>query len=119
MQHAIAASHPTHRPRTRSRNGTFSGTEVAILLGIVAALVVTTLATRSATPADVPTTHVRVEAGETLWSLAHDHPVDGLTTEQAVALIADLNDLGEGMPLHAGRTVRVPSPSAAGGVALR
>jgi len=120
MHHAIAASHPTRRrPQMRTRNGALSGTEIAILVGIMAALVITTLATRSTTPTDVPTIHVRVEAGETLWSLADEHPVDGLTTEQAVVLIADMNNLDDGTPLHAGRTIRVPSRTAADGVALR
>lgn len=54
---------------------------------------------------------VRVAPGQTLWAIARQHPVDGLTTAQTADLIADLNHLGSAS-LAAGSVIRVPVPPA-------
>lgn len=60
---------------------------------------------RAASAHDTAT--VRVRAGETLWTLAHRHAVDGQSTEQTAQLIADLNGL-QGGELRQGQEIKVP-----------
>lgn len=84
---------------------------VALLLG--AALI-------SATPNQerMPTTTVRVGSGDTLWSLAHRYPVDGLTTGQTVELLSEINKLQDAT-IVTGAILRVPARTAPEGVAMR
>jgi LysM repeat protein len=56
----------------------------------------------------VPTTTHRVTVGDTLWSLARQYPVEGLTTGQTVELLQQVNDL-DGATIVAGTCLRVPS----------
>jgi len=71
------------------------------------------------TPAEVPTRSLRVEAGDSLWSIAAAHRVEGLTTEQTVELIRNTNGM-TGSMLQTGQLLRVPDPSSgAAAVALR
>jgi hypothetical protein len=58
-------------------------------------------------PADVATRPVRVEAGDTLWSIASAHPVPGLRTEQTVDLIRRKNGM-ELSVVHVGQLLDVP-----------
>lgn len=68
---------------------------------------------------DLRTQDVRVEPGQTLWSLATQYPVEGSDTARTVEIIASLNDLDGGV-LQAGSTVRVPVTNTdPGAVALR
>ena len=55
----------------------------------------------------VPSTRVRVERGDTLWAIAKQHRVSGLSTEQTADLIARLNNL-DAPALVAGRELKVP-----------
>jgi hypothetical protein len=55
---------------------------------------------------------VRVEAGETLWTLAKAHPVEGLSTEQNTQLIARLNGMDSHTQVAAGTVLRVPAAPA-------
>lgn len=52
-------------------------------------------------------TEVSVSPGDSLWSLASEHPVTGLDTGRTVELIRERNDLSTGA-LHAGMTIEVP-----------
>lgn len=61
----------------------------------------------SGPPADVATRPVRVEAGDTLWSIASAHPVPGLRTEQTVDLIRRTNGM-EGSVVYVGQLLDVP-----------
>jgi|GEM_PF-4813206 len=68
---------------------------------------------------ELRTQDVRVEPGQTLWSLAKQYPVEGADTARTVEIIASLNGLSDGV-IQAGSTVRVPvTNTEQGAVALR
>ena len=95
-------------PRVRSSTGSVSAVEIAIVIAIVVLLILGV-----ATGANTPREHVaavrtiRVEAGQTLWSIARSNPVPGLTTQQTVELIARTNGLGDDR-VAALESLRVP-----------
>jgi LysM repeat protein len=64
------------------------------------------------------TTTIKTRSGDTLWELAGQHPVKGLTTGETTALIAEINDLSEGT-LASGTTVIVPSEDGGPQLAMR
>lgn len=51
---------------------------------------------------------VRVHTGESLWSLAEEHPVEGLTTQETSDMIRSVNHLERGS-LDAGAVLKVPA----------
>lgn len=51
---------------------------------------------------------VKVFDGESLWSLAEEHPVDGLSTQETSDLIRSVNHLSRGS-LDAGSYLKVPA----------
>lgn len=51
---------------------------------------------------------VEVEPGDSLWSLAEEHEVDGLSTQQVSDYIAEVNDLESSM-LRPGQEILVPA----------
>lgn len=53
---------------------------------------------------------VRVHAGDSLWSLAEEHPVDGLSTQETSDMIRSVNHLEHGS-LDAGAHLKVPARS--------
>ena len=53
---------------------------------------------------------VRVQAGDSLWSLAEDHPVEGLSTQETSDMIRSVNHLEHGT-LDAGAHLKVPARS--------
>ena len=53
---------------------------------------------------------VRVHAGDSLWSLAEDHPVEGLSTQETSDMIRSVNHLKHGS-LDAGAHLKVPARS--------
>jgi len=57
--------------------------------------------------ADVATRPVKVEAGDTLWSIASAHPVPGLSTEETVDLIRRTNGM-EGSVVYIGQLLDAP-----------
>ena len=112
--HPRVASH--HNSRTR---GTVSHFEVAIALAIAALLVVSMIATSGGPKIPQAEKHrVRVEAGQTLWSLARANPVPGMTTQQTAEFIAQTNGLTGGS-IAARTTVVVPVPHGSDLVASR
>ena len=63
---------------------------------------------------------VRVEASDTLWSIARANPVAGLTTAQSVAAMRRLNGFGDDATLQPGEVVTIPSePTFASNLAMR
>ena len=60
---------------------------------------------------DIATVMVAVEEGDTLWSMAEDHPIDGLTTQQCVRWVIDRNGL-DGAVLTPGQVLELPLGSA-------
>jgi len=83
-------------------------TFILIVLAILLILGIATSSGRS--HAAQPTSRVHVDAGDTLWSIAVAHPVEGQTTQQTAELIAEMNGPRAGV-LIAGTTIRVPASS--------
>ena len=81
--------------------------EICALVVIAALLVCAPLISRSRAQS-FETGTVLVEQGDTLWTIAREHPVPGLSTAQAVEVIAQINAL-ESAQIPAGMAVRVPS----------
>ena len=53
---------------------------------------------------------VRVQSGDSLWSLAQEHPIDGLSTQETSDMIRSVNHLDRGS-LDAGAHLKVPARS--------
>jgi LysM repeat protein len=56
----------------------------------------------------IATHRVRVESGDSLWTIARAHPIDGLKTDQVVELIRNANELGDSV-VYAGQVLEVPT----------
>lgn len=86
---------------------------VAIAIAIVAAI----FGVRSEAYADIarhtPMHTVSVSAGDTLWDLAEEHPVDGLSTYETVKLIESQNHLSSS-ELSLGQSLKVPDSTFLG-----
>ncbi|MGO5289695.1 LysM peptidoglycan-binding domain-containing protein [Collinsella sp. LCP21S3_C7] len=54
--------------------------------------------------------NVRVQSGDSLWSLAQEHSVDGLSTQETSDIIRSVNHLEHGS-LDAGDVLKVPARS--------
>lgn len=54
-----------------------------------------------------PSIQVDVEPGDSLWSLAREYPIAGLSTNEVVNRIRELNDLDSSL-LHPGEQLMVP-----------
>ncbi len=105
-----ATSH-TYRPVAGVRRHEVErfGRLVFVMLLVCAALVVS--ASRIAQPAPpMPQSWASVTVPEaaTLWALAQDHPVPGLSTAETVALIRESNAL-QSATIHEGQVLRVPA----------
>ncbi len=95
------------RPDGRSGKG-LSAIEVLVIVALIAAVLAAALLSGhggSGVPARTAT--IKVGAGESLWSIAVDHPVAGLTTQQAVEVIRSANGLA-GYEVAEGRLLQVP-----------
>lgn len=53
---------------------------------------------------------VRVQSGDSLWSLAQEHPIEGLSTQETSDMIRNVNHL-EHVSLDAGAHLKVPARS--------
>lgn len=53
---------------------------------------------------------VRVQSGDSLWSLAQEHPIEGLSTQETSDIIRSVNHLEHGS-LDAGDVLKVPARS--------
>jgi hypothetical protein len=82
--------------------------EILALVAIVALLIAGVILTSGRVSAQVPTSRVFVDRGETLWAIAVQHPIAGQTTEQTAQSIADLNGVQSGR-LVAGDVIDVPA----------
>ena len=51
---------------------------------------------------------VRVHSGDTIWSIAENHPIDNVTTNDVADYIIEINELDGGL-IHPGQTICVPS----------
>jgi LysM domain len=105
--HAIPCASGRRHKRWCSSRRVATAEAIALLL-VAIALVFATLATRGSASDGVASQSIRVEHGQTLWALAEQHPMFGLTTEQTAQLIASINHL-DARCLAAGSTIRVPA----------
>ena len=53
-------------------------------------------------------TEVVVQSGDTLWSLAQSHPLEGLSVDETVSIIRSWNDVPEGL-VYPGMEIVVPA----------
>ena len=106
-QHAVAASGPV-----ALKASTVVAVAVAFTLFFVLAMSV--FSARHAAYADsvanVTYETVRVQSGDSLWSLAQEHPIDGLSTQETSDTIRSVNHLEHGS-LDAGAVLKVPARS--------
>jgi hypothetical protein len=92
--------------------------EGALLLLIAALLVAGALATSGRVPASGEFATLKVDPGTSLWTIAAEHPVEGLTTQQLAETIAELNRVAPGA-VAAGQSLRVPKAVVEARVASR
>lgn len=60
----------------------------------------------------IPTISVTVHGGDSLWSLAEEHPVTGYSTQEVVTWIKACNSL-DSANIQAGQAILVPTSDAA------
>jgi hypothetical protein len=105
--------------QARRKTSTSVGTLEAMALTAIALLLILGAVLTSGTPGPSQSwSPVEVQAGDSLWTLAAAHPVEGLTTAQAADLLATTNHLDGGLIVQ-GQTLLVPAASAAQRLAAR
>ena len=120
---AICARHeaPRHTlaPRPGPGSQCVSAAEIAIVAVLLLLLILGALATAGGPQSHVSNMRtIRVERGQTMWSIARSNPVPGLTTQQTVELIARTNNLECGA-VAAQTSLRVPAAASETLVAQR
>ena len=87
---------------------------VAVALTLFFVLATSVFSARHAAYADsvanVTYETVRVQSGDSLWSIAQEHPIDGLSTQETSDMIRSVNHLDRGS-LDAGAVLKVPARS--------
>lgn len=101
---------------TQAQNG--STAEVCLAILLVFALVAIAAGSGSRATAPSVTRTVFVSSGETLWALAAANPVEGLSTEQTVELIVEMNAL-DGSDVTVGQKVTLPAAADTSVLAMR
>ena len=106
-----------HRRRVSrvSRGGRLVGLpcgllEAVALVLIALFLILGVLSTSRARTVPPSLSQIKVQAGDSLWTLAVSHPVNGFTTAELVDLLVKANQL-DGVALAAGDTILVPADS--------
>lgn len=87
--------------------------ERLVVVGLALMLIVCALASRPHVPDGSATVSVRIAAGDTLWGIARQHQIAGLSTAQTADYIARLNGLKSSV-LVMGSELRIPAPGTAG-----
>jgi LysM repeat protein len=82
-----------------------------IIVLVLGAVVLGACFAGTARTTNVSTATVMVRPGDTLWDLASRADIPGMTTAEAVDVIADINGLGSAT-LLAGTSLRVPVADA-------
>ena len=110
--HALAEARAARRVRTaRARN--VARAEILALALIALALVAGAVISAGRLGPATSSERVKVERGQSLWQLAADHPVSGLSTCQTAELIAGMNGL-DGGSVRVGSTIEVPARPGTG-----
>jgi hypothetical protein len=86
-------------------------TEVLTLVVIAILLLLGAFLTSGPPAASPSLLRLRVQAGDSLWTVAKSHPVDGLSTAQVAELVAARNGLS-GAGLVPGQELLVPAGDA-------
>jgi LysM repeat protein len=89
-----------------------------VLVLVLLALVFGVLAGAQRPPIVASSERVKVERGESLWSIARTHPVPGQTTAQTADAIAQLSGLRDSA-VQAGEVLLVPAVNDGVAVASR
>jgi hypothetical protein len=84
--------------------------EVAALLAIALLLILGAVLTSGTQTVSPALSELRVREGDSLWSLAASHPVEGLTTAQVADLVTKTNGL-DSSSIVRGQVILVPSAS--------
>lgn len=99
-------------PRTiDSRFALRSFAAIALIIALAAAVFAIgseRAAAQAALASSLSFEEVKVGPGDSLWALASEHAVEGISTNEMVQIILEENDLEEGM-LYPGQTLRVAS----------
>ena len=85
--------------------------ERVALIILAGALVACAVASRAHTPDTISTTRVRIGVGDTLWGIAQQNRITGLSTAQTADFIARLNGL-DTSTLAPGSELKIPAPAA-------
>jgi LysM repeat protein len=96
--------------RRRGKRRGFTSSEAAIVAIVGVALLVAALSPllRGPLPEPPSFSSVTVDPRDTLWEIASEHPVEGLTTAETVAIIRRANGLASGV-IQPGQVLNVPS----------
>lgn len=100
-----AASTPS-RPLVRSQR--LSPAEWAIGFAALGLILAGAFMSMGSPATHVSSSAITVRSGDTIWSLAKQHPVEGLSTAQTVEVIRDLNGL-DSSTIAAGSSLMVPA----------
>lgn len=95
------------QPRVKRRRALTPLEAAILILCLLSLIAVFARDARADARPHVSTASVRVSASQTLWDLATEHPIEGLTTAETVEHIKDLNDL-PGSQLAEGQELEVP-----------
>lgn len=106
-QHAVAAPTPV-----ALKVSTIVAVAVALTLFFVLATSVFSArhAAYAESVSDVTYETIRVQPGDSLWSLAEEYPIEGLSTQETSDMIRNVNHLEHGS-LAAGAYLKVPARS--------
>ncbi len=114
--HRAARAQVAARPR---RARTVSGRlEVIVLIVIAVLLILGAVVTSPRTEPAPSLTALKVTAGDSLWTLAARHPIDGLTTAQVSEILMRANHLDAPL-VTPGQTILVPDESPGRRLAAR
>ncbi len=103
----VRRSEKPRRPRAKVRSQRVSVAEATTLVVLAMLLIVGALSAKPHVAGATASLVVQVQNGDTLWSIARQHPIAGLSTAQTTDLIARSNHLSGGL-LHIGNTLSVP-----------
>lgn len=90
-----------------------TATAMAAVIALVVGLVLASGQREQAQPEFVS---IKIHSGETLWSVAEDHPIDGFSTAETARLIASANDI-RGSLVQAESTLKVPATAGTSALA--
>jgi len=116
MSYAANSSHVHVAHMSRKRH--VSAIEWVVLSTLAIALIAAAAGSATSLPHHTASASLRVRTGDTPWSIAASHPIDGLSTAQTADLIIGMNNI-DGAYLVAGDSILVPTTSEDDTLAMR